>query len=208
MYLLPLHEHHSTDARRNEMNMNFETMGKTELRAACKEAGISYGKMTVADMRAALAKAYAEGEAMEAMEQERDEAQNPEPEIKGWRNKRTIGGAEPVATAAAEKRDSARAAKLAAQQERKEAREAVARVKAAEKAEKPVREVRNGVKKPGPGLCRDVWDYLDKTGNAMPADLKDVAAQKGWNFGNVTIELYQWRKWNNLGRPEKKAAAK
>jgi hypothetical protein len=162
------------------MNMNFETMGKAELRAACKEAGISYGKLNVAGMRAALAQQYAEGEAMEAMEQERDEAQNPEP----------------VATAAEKRRDA-------------RARVNVAHQKAeAKKAACEPREERNGVKRPGPGLCRDVWDYLDKTGNAMPADLKDVAAQKGWNFGNVTIELYQWRKWNGLGRPEKKAAAK
>jgi hypothetical protein len=35
--------------------MNFNEMGKTELRAACKAAGIKYGKLTLDQMRAALA---------------------------------------------------------------------------------------------------------------------------------------------------------
>lgn len=34
---------------------NYERMGKADLRAACKATGISYGKMSVAEMRAALA---------------------------------------------------------------------------------------------------------------------------------------------------------
>jgi hypothetical protein len=33
---------------------NYEKMNKTDLRAACKAAGISYGKMSVAEMREAL----------------------------------------------------------------------------------------------------------------------------------------------------------
>jgi hypothetical protein len=178
--LLPLHDTPLNGRKENEMNMNFETMGKTELRAACKEAGISYGKLNVAGMRAALTEAYAEGEAMLEDAAELDLQQNPEP----------------VATAA-EKRRDARARVNAAHKQAE-----------AKKAAREPREERNGVKRPGPGLCRDVWDYLDKTGNAMPADLKDVASQKGWNFGNVTIELYQWRRFHGLGRPEKKAEAK
>jgi hypothetical protein len=35
---------------------NFDEMGKSELRAACKAAGIPYGKLTVAGMRGALLK--------------------------------------------------------------------------------------------------------------------------------------------------------
>lgn len=35
---------------------SFDEMGKSELRAACKAAGISYSKLTVASMREALSK--------------------------------------------------------------------------------------------------------------------------------------------------------
>ena len=56
----------------------------------------------------------------------------------------------------------------------------------------------NGVKRPGPGKCLEVWEYLDQHGNMTPKDLKPVAAEKGWNISNVQIELYQWRKFNGI----------
>lgn len=66
------------------------------------------------------------------------------------------------------------------------------------------REERNGVKRPSAGgACAAVWDWLDKNGNAMPADLKPVAEAKGWNINNASIELYQWRKFTGVGRPAK-----
>lgn len=45
---------------RKTINMNFDEMGKNELRAACKAAGISYAKLNNDGMRAALKAAYAE----------------------------------------------------------------------------------------------------------------------------------------------------
>ena len=56
----------------------------------------------------------------------------------------------------------------------------------------------NGVKRPGPGKCLEVWEYLDQHGNMKPKDLQPVAEAKGWNINNVQIELYQWRKFNGI----------
>ncbi len=56
----------------------------------------------------------------------------------------------------------------------------------------------NGVKRPGPGKCLEVWEYLDQHGNMKPKDLQPVAEAKGWNINNAQIELYQWRKFNGI----------
>ena len=56
----------------------------------------------------------------------------------------------------------------------------------------------NGVKRPGPGKCLEVWEYLDQHGNMKPKDLQPVAEARGWNINNASIELYQWRKFNGI----------
>lgn len=63
---------------------------------------------------------------------------------------------------------------------------------------KIVRVEQNGVKRPGPGKCLEVWEYLDQHGNMKPKDLQPVAEAKGWNINNASIELYQWRKFNGI----------
>lgn len=73
-----------------------------------------------------------------------------------------------------------------------------------ETASKVQREERNGVKRPGPGKCLEVWEYLDQHGDMMGKDLKPIAVEKSWNANNALIELYQWRKFNGITR----AAAK
>ena len=65
-------------------------------------------------------------------------------------------------------------------------------------APKMERVEQNGVKRPGPGKCLEVWEYLDQHGNMKPKDLQPVAEAKGWNINNVQIELYQWRKFNGI----------
>jgi hypothetical protein len=77
--------------------------------------------------------------------------------------------------------------------------------KKAAAAGKLQREERNGVKMPGPGACREVWEYLSKHGDMMPAAIKAVAEQHGWNQNNASIELYQWRKFHGVKRPAKTA---
>ncbi|MBP6013153.1 MAG: hypothetical protein KBA31_13080 [Alphaproteobacteria bacterium] len=67
-------------------------------------------------------------------------------------------------------------------------------------APKVPREERNGVKRPRPGKCLEVWEYLDQHGDMKANDLKPVAVEKGWNSNNASIELYQWRKFNGIAR--------
>lgn len=80
-----------------------------------------------------------------------------------------------------------------------------AAVKKVEAAPKVEREERNGVKMPGPGACREVWEYLSKHGDMMPAAIKAVAEKHGWNANNASIELYQWRKFHGVKRAAKTA---
>lgn len=75
--------------------------------------------------------------------------------------------------------------------------------KAAPKVE---RVEQNGVKRPGPGKCLEVWEYLDQHGNMMPKDLKQIAAEKGWNENNALIEMYGWRRFNGITGRVKAAA--
>lgn len=71
----------------------------------------------------------------------------------------------------------------------------------------------NGLKRPSAGgMCRAVWDALDalraSTG-AVPtvAQAKAMAPANNWNINNVTIEFYNWRKFNGItGRAAKVAA--
>ena len=67
-----------------------------------------------------------------------------------------------------------------------------------EAAPKVERIEQNGVKRPGPGKCLEVWEYLDQRGDMKPKDLQPVAEEKGWNLNNAQIELYQWRKFNGI----------
>lgn len=66
------------------------------------------------------------------------------------------------------------------------------------------REERNGIKRPSVGgVCRAVWDecdaYMEANGKSpKPSNLKDKAVAEGWNLNNVSIELYQWRKFNGI----------
>lgn len=66
-------------------------------------------------------------------------------------------------------------------------------------APKVERVEQNGIKRPGPGKCLEVWEHLDQHGNMKPKDLKPIADERGWNINNVQIELYQWRKFNGIG---------
>lgn len=65
------------------------------------------------------------------------------------------------------------------------------------------REERFGVKRPSiGGLCRAVWDECDKLMSQgivpMPASMKVIATEQGWNQNNAIIEMYQWRKFQGF----------
>ena len=63
----------------------------------------------------------------------------------------------------------------------------------------------NGVRAPIKGVCRDVWDALDKlrANDIEPTSqhVKDLGAAKDWNPANASIELGRWRKFHGLKRP-------
>lgn len=69
----------------------------------------------------------------------------------------------------------------------------------APKASKVRSEIRNGVRRPIKGKCAEVWSTLDdikKQGSEVDIHVvRELAAQKGWNLNNATIEFYGWRKF-------------
>lgn len=65
------------------------------------------------------------------------------------------------------------------------------------KASKARSEIRNGVRKPIKGKCADVWAALDAIeGEVSITTVRALAAEKGWNLNNATIEFYGWRKFH------------
>lgn len=64
----------------------------------------------------------------------------------------------------------------------------------------------NGIKRPSiGGKCRAIWDALDayraETGELPTSKtVRELAADEGWNPNNASIEFYQWRKYNGLGK--------
>lgn len=70
----------------------------------------------------------------------------------------------------------------------------------APKASKVRSEIRNGVRRPIKGKCAEVWSTLDdikKQGFEIDIHIvRELAAQKGWNLNNATIEFYGWRKFH------------
>lgn len=74
----------------------------------------------------------------------------------------------------------------------------------APKASKVRSEIRNGVRRPIKGKCAEVWSTLDdikKQGFEIDIHVvRELAAQKGWNLNNATIEFYGWRKFHSVAK--------
>jgi len=166
--------------------INFNELGKVELRQACKEAGIkNYGKMNNDGMRAAL-------EAHSKPVQEQVEAVVT----------KVVQEEAPVSTPSGL---ATMVQQMGANQKKEEERSAPAAAKRTSsglKIEK-AREERNGIKKPSVGgQCRAVWDALDDmvAAGTQPTakHVKALAEERGWNANNASIEFYQWRKFNGI----------
>ena len=167
--------------------INFNEMGKVELRQACKEAGIkNYGKMNNDGMRAALEAHYADAKGAEeavVTEEVQEEAPVSAPSGLATMVQQMMG--------ANQKKEEGRSAPAAAK-----------RTSSGLKIEK-AREERNGIKKPSVGgQCRAVWDALDDmvAAGTQPTakQVKALAEERGWNPNNASIEFYQWRKFNGI----------
>lgn len=191
----------------------FDAMGKEELRAACREAGVSYSKLNNDGMRAALVAHYAQSEeAAEEVETEVEETPTsngmffaqllgvtPVPAPANVGNvTRVVDGKRGESKASKEKGEArARTEKPAAP--------AVPRVSRKGYKIQKEREERNGVKRPSEGtVCGNVWAEFDKNPEIKAGELAALADVNGWNRTNVSCEFYAWRKFNGIsGRAAK-----
>lgn len=180
---------------------DFAAMGKTELRAACKEHGVkNYGKMNNDGMRAALVEAAA--------------PKTEAPIANGWGG---LVSSAPVIAVAIPKNvvkvvDGKRVDPLApkpkaerAPRADKPAAPVVPRVSRKGYTIQKEREERNGVKRPSEGtVCGDVWTEFNKNPEIKAGELATLADTNGWNRTNVSCEFYAWRKFMGIkGRSSK-----
>lgn len=191
----------------------FDAMGKEELRAACREAGVSYSKLNNAGMRAALVAHYAKSEEVdEQVEAEAEEVAptrpnlfasllNPQPVPEAMRSAPSyvVRDGERVEAGAAKPKSEPRA------RTEKPAAPAVPRVSRKGYKIQKEREERNGVKRPSEGtVCGAVWAEFDKNPEIKASDLPALADANGWNRTNVSCEFYAWRKFMGIkGRAAK-----
>ncbi len=161
-------------------------MNKEQARQACRDAGISYSKLTVAQMIAAVqAKVgHKEAEVAEVVEEQVAPAALP------------VGSIDPKSPF------STLINNLASLPSEVEP-EKVAPKKRATRVSKEA--TQNGIARPNVGtLCREVWDAMDEKREAghIPsiAEVRQHAAAIGWNQNNATIEYYRWRKFNGICR--------
>jgi hypothetical protein len=164
---------------------NFADMGKSELRAACKAAGMTgYSKLSVGDMRAELQKAADTIYGFEA----HGLAHCPHCDVHlsngvGDGEKTVygcLGCGEDFGPTKSKQADRHSGTGLKIEKDRPE---------------------RNGIKRPSVGgKCRAIWDFLDGVvakGEQPTAKLVRAQAETaGWNANNAVIEFYQWRKFN------------
>lgn len=193
----------------------FDAMGKEELRAAMREAGISYSKLNNDGMRAALVAHYAKAE--QAAEVEAEEEEETRPTSNDMSFAQILGMAPmpampastgPVTRVVDGKKVEAKAPKAKAEprtRSDKPAAPVVPRVSRKGYTIQKEREERNGVKRPSEGtVCGNVWAEFDKNPEIKAGELQALADENGWNRTNVSCEFYAWRKFMGIkGRAAK-----
>lgn len=194
----------------------FDAMGKEELRAAMREAGISYSKLNNDGMRAALVAHYAKAEPT-AKEVEAEEEIEARPTSNGMSFAQILGvapmptlpaGNGPVTRVVDGKKVEAKAPRAKGEprtRSDKPAAPVVPRVSRKGYTIQKEREERNGVKRPSEGtVCGNVWAEFDKNPEIKAGELAALADANGWNRTNVSCEYYSWRKFNGIkGRAAK-----
>jgi hypothetical protein len=206
----------------------YAAMGKVELRAACKEVGIKYGKLDNEGMRAALRAKEEENSApvksLFGPEVEQANAAKVVPasvqkpvhetirenikakEVKVDKKPVDLNDGcplckgDPSSQTWAVEGESCFCHECGKTYSMRTGKEIG--LKAGTKIEKD-RPEQNGVKRPSAGgMCRAVWDFLDAKvaeGAAVTAkDVKAWAPAQGWNPNNASIEFYQWRKFHGI----------
>jgi hypothetical protein len=157
----------------------FDSMGKEELRKACKAAGIAYGKLNNDGMRAALKSKEAPAPAPAPT----PKAQKPEVKTQP--------------APAAQKTDET----VPAGPREKVVGEVV-QAKSL-KIEKN-REARNGVKRPSVGsICREVWDALDASRSKtkeVPTfeNVRDLMKAHNWQRNTAFTQYQRWKQFHGV----------
>lgn len=183
----------------------FEAMGKQELREACRVAGIKYGKLDNAGMRAALQAAQQPAEVEEEAEEEQvcaPIAANPFGAL--------LGTVAPVQAAPAARRyvDG----ELVTDKPKKAKREYTPRARTPKtpapfvpkvdrkgyKIQKE-RETQNGVKRPSEGtVCGLIWEQYDANPAIRAGELAALADANGWNRTTVGCQYTAWRRFMGI----------
>lgn len=197
---------------------DFASLGKTELRAACKAASISYSKLTNDGMRDALVAHYAKDDKVvykDGMTQsEAHNAHCPHCDVhlsNGLLHRDdesyTDGGRSTGQSLwqrdgmVKEFECMGCGGQFGPECEPYVAKAAADRHSGTGLKIEKNREERNGIKRPSAGgKCRAIWDYLDAQVAAgttpTPKLVRAEAESQGWNTNNAVIELYQWRKFS------------
>lgn len=187
--------------------MNVNEMGKVELRAACKTAGIAYGKLNNDGMRAALVE-HNDAQERHAAADLNDKvfgkapAQTEEVKSEPAQAPQTTSvdklfDAHETDTAAALAQGDAVANQL-------EVADAV--VAAAAAAAKPGLKIeknraeQNGITRPSAGgVCAGIWTMLDDLGTSVTLkQAKAFAAAHVFDKVTLTVQFYRWRKFNGI----------
>ncbi len=194
------------------------SMGKEELRQACRDLGVSYSKLNNDGMRKLLQdtiipipfKAEEKVEEVEAEEEQTSKTPN------GMSFAQMLGMAPvaapvhsgPVTRVVDGKKVEAKAPKAKGEprtRSDKPAAPVVPRVSRKGYTIQKEREERNGVKRPSEGtVCGNVWAEFDKNPEIKAGELQALADENGWNRTNVSCEFYAWRKFMGIkGRAAK-----
>lgn len=156
----------------------FDSMGKEELRKACKAASIAYGKLNNDGMRAALKSK----EAPAAAPAPAPKVQTPEVKSQPA----------PAAQTEAPKVDGPRATTVGTVVESKSLKIEKGRPSA------------NGVTKPSVGsICRAVWDALDAKRaelKAIPSfeNVRDLMKSNNWQRNTAFTQFQRWKQYHGV----------
>jgi hypothetical protein len=170
--------------------MSFDEMNKAQLRAACKAAGIPYGKLNNDGMRDALkALEAAAGQDTETVDADEDsddegsdegqtnESEQPAPAAQSSDQTTPVGHRPKVPGAVVE------AKSLKIEKNRPSA---------------------NGVRKPSVGsICREIWDALDVKRRELDAvpefeHVRELMVKNNWQRNTAFTQFQRWKQFNGV----------
>lgn len=168
------------------------SMGKEQLRQACRDIGISYGKLDNAGMRAKLL-TISEFDEVEA---------GPPPsstlvDLFGLNGKKAETKVDPksITRVVDGKRIDETAPVVAPKPDIATLPRATSKDLKLEK----VRETRNGVTRHSDGtIGAAIWAYYDKNPAVVSSDIPAIAAKHGWKEMSCRCSLYHWRKFMGM----------